>query len=529
VRTPLALAGTDGTQSPPDRAVIEELPRPSRIRSPSDIVRLVVSLVLLIVGYAAAVALRDGVSTFQAGLLETVASFPDAARRALVGVTQVAAVAAPVAIVLVLVLRRRFRLLLAVLVAALVAALAMRLAAAVALEDAHPPAWHLTAATESWLARTSFPSSEYLAAVAAVATVAGAWASRRWRRAAVVVLVGLALLRAGTSGTLALDLLFALAAGVATGAAILLLIGGPDHSPRGSDIVASLEGAGVHLARLRQRTTDGSPIRSYRADTVAGDALHVSVRDGEDRRLDLVYRIYAAIRVRSVGEHHVFTSLRQDAEHRAFVALWAGQAGVSVPHPVAVTATGSSGVLLAEQWIDGTRLDQLSADCITDDVLRDLWSEVKTMHGQHIAHRALRAEIVMVDDDGRVWLVGLENSEIDSPAPQRAADVAEALASLALIVGAERSVDTAVAALGTEGVASALPYLQPLALSHESQRRLRRHRSLLGDLSTRVSEATGHAGRRAGTAGAGQPADPGHRPRCVRGHVGPVAEAGPRR
>ena len=50
------------------------------------------------------------------------------------------------------------------------------------LEDAHPPDWHLTAATQSWLAQTSFPSSEYLAAIAAVLTVAGAWASRAEER-----------------------------------------------------------------------------------------------------------------------------------------------------------------------------------------------------------------------------------------------------------------------------------------------------------------------------------------------------------
>jgi hypothetical protein len=136
-------------------------------------------VILLIAGYAAAVGLRDGVSTFQAGLLETVASFPDAARTALVGVTQVAAIAAPAAILIVLLLRRRFRQVLAVLLAAGAAALAMRLAATFALEDAHPPDWHLTAATRSWLAQTSFPPAEYLAAIAAVATVAGAWASRR--------------------------------------------------------------------------------------------------------------------------------------------------------------------------------------------------------------------------------------------------------------------------------------------------------------------------------------------------------------
>jgi hypothetical protein len=40
------------------------------------------------------------------------------------------------------------------------------------------------------------------------------------------------------------------------------------------------------------------------------------------------------------------------------VALWAGEAGVPVPKPVAVTAAGASGVLVAEEWIDGVPLDR---------------------------------------------------------------------------------------------------------------------------------------------------------------------------
>jgi uncharacterized protein (TIRG00374 family) len=449
------------------------------------------AVVLLTAGYAAAVALRDGVTTFQAGLLETVASFPDAARTALVGVTQVAAVAAPAAILIVLLLRRRFRLLLAVVLAAGLAALGTRLAATVALEDAHPPAWRLTAATQSWLAQTTFPSTEYIAAIAAVATVASAWASRRWRRAAAVLLVALALLRAGTSGTLALDLLFSLTAGVAAGAAILLLLGGPDRRPRGADVAAALAGAGIPLARIVQIATGGSLTDAYRAEAMDGRVLHVSVRDGEDRQLDLVYRLYTAVRLRSVGEQHVFTSLRQDAEHKAFVALWAGQAGVPVPKPLAVTATGASGVLVADEWIDAVPLDGLASDQLTDDVLRQFWTAVGALHRQQIAHRALRAEIAMVEPGGRVWLVGFDDAEVDSPAPHLAADIAEALASVALVAGPERAVATAEAALGSEALATALPYLQPLALSHESQHRMRGKKSVLQDLSGRVAQATG--------------------------------------
>jgi tRNA A-37 threonylcarbamoyl transferase component Bud32 len=267
----------------------------------------------------------------------------------------------------------------------------------------------------------------------------------------------LALLRAGTSATLALDLLFALTAGVAAGAAILLLLGGPDRSPRGADVAAALSAVGLPLARLRQLATGGSLTHAYRAETADGRELHVSTRDGEDRRLDLVYRLYTAVRLRSAGEQHVFTSLRQEAEHKAFVSLWASQSGVPVPRPVAVTAAGRGGILVADEWIDGARPDALPPDRLTDDVLREFWAAVGKLHQHHIAHRALRVEIAMADTTGRVWLIGFDGAELDSPEPHLAADVAEALISLALVVGAERAVDTAEAVLGSDHLATALP------------------------------------------------------------------------
>src|SRR6187200_3078187 len=110
------------------RPVIHQLPRPSRIRSPSEVVRLIGALVFVLLGYIGAIALRDGVATFQGGMLETVASFPAGVRATLVGVTQLVALVAPAAVVIVLLLRRRFRVLLTVAVAVVVAAAVMWLA-----------------------------------------------------------------------------------------------------------------------------------------------------------------------------------------------------------------------------------------------------------------------------------------------------------------------------------------------------------------------------------------------------------------
>jgi uncharacterized protein (TIRG00374 family) len=484
--------GSEAATTPVASApVIEELPRPSRVRSPSDVVRVVVSLVLVSVGYALAVGVRTGVADFQSGILESVAAWPRAVRDTVVGVTQLVAVVAPAALVVVLLLRRRFRQLVTILVAAVLAVGVVWIARSQALEGGHPTTWDITASAKSWLARTSFPPAEYLAAVAALTTVAGAWTSRRWRRAAAALLLALAVARAGTSATLALDLLFALTAGVAAGAAVLLLLGGPDRAPRGTDVAAAMAVSGWPLARLHQLPNGRSPTLAYRAEMVDGRTVHISVRDDEDRRRDLLYRAYLMVRLRTVGERHVFTSLRQDAEHEAFVTLWAARAGAPVAEPVVVTAVGAGGILIADEWIDGSLLSALAPDAITDDMLRDLWAAIGVLQDHHIAHRALRADVVVVEPTGSVTLLGFETAELDGPRPHLSADIAEALASTALLVGAERAVATATDVLGDGRVSGALPYLQPLALSRPSQRQLHHHKSVLKDLSERVAESTG--------------------------------------
>src|SRR5262249_2090475 len=218
-----------------------------------------------------------------------------------VGLTQIISVAAPVVVVVVLLFRRQFRLLLGMIVAAVVAIVLTALAGSVALDDAHPSAWHLDARTESWLAHTSFPTAAYIAALAAIVTVAGGWMSRRWRRALWVVVFAVALLRVGTSGIVALDLAFAITAGIAAGAAVLLAIGGPDRTPRGADVAKVMAAAGLQVITLREIESRESASFEYRA-TVAGEPdLHVTVRDEEDRRRDVVYRLYNMIRLRGVG------------------------------------------------------------------------------------------------------------------------------------------------------------------------------------------------------------------------------------
>ena len=76
--------------------------------------------------------------------------------------------------------------------------------------------------------------------------------------------------------------------------------------------------------------------------------------------------------------------------------------------------------------------------------MRAVWAQVALLRDHRIAHRDLRRANVFVQDDGVPWLIDFGFSEVAVPDGILDADVAQMLASFAVVVGAERAVGAAV-------------------------------------------------------------------------------------
>src|SRR5205814_411915 len=154
-------------------------------------------------------------------------------------------------------------------------------------------------------------------------------------------------------------------------------------------------------------------------------------------------------------------SLIQAVEHQALVAVMAERAGVAVPAVRQVIKTADGSALVAMDRVDGSALDQIPAQRLSDTMLRKLWEQVGRLHRARIAHRSLRAANIVADGTGRPWVVDFSFSELGATPRQMALDVAELLASLAAIVGADKAVATAAAVTGSDSLAGAGPLLPP--------------------------------------------------------------------
>jgi glycosyltransferase 2 family protein len=480
----LARDGPGATTKHPARLMTS-----SRYRHPGDVIRLIAG-VLILIGTLAAVAVAPS-QLIGTGASTVAWLGAEPAGRLLVGLVQVAFVVAAIGIVAVA-LRRRFRLLAGLASGAVVAGAALA-GILYLFGGRHPHAVATNVEHGSWLASAAFPGPALLAGAVAVTVAASPWLSRPWRRAAWITLcaAGAARLVAGT--VLPMELILAFAAGMTVGAGVLVTLGVPDRRIGPYGIAAALRSADLPVSSVTPADVKAKGSRPFFAVTNDGRGLFIKALGSDQRDADLLYRAHRFARLRNVGDTRPAASLIQAVEHQALIGTMAERAGVRVPRVDRVIKAADGTALLAMERVDGSSLEQLPVQRISDELLQRLWAEVDRLHRAGIAHRALRAGNVMVNGADQPWLTDFSFSDLAATQRQKDLDLAELMASLAILVGADRAVSGATAVIGARGLASAVPLLQPLALSAATRHSIAQHEGLLAKTRSTAAAASGCA------------------------------------
>ena len=462
---------------------------PARYRHPGDVIRLIIAGLVLLV--ALAVTAFTHATYAGASAVAVTAVVPAMlAGRVLAGLVQVLFVGAAAAAVIITLRYRRYRLLGGLAGGAVVAGAV--LAGIVYLAGGERPrALAAGAGSWSWLTGASLAGPALLAMAVGGTVAAAPWLSRPWRRTAWIMLWLAAVVRLVTGTASPVEVVLAFAAGVTVGAGALVLFGVPDRRIGPAEIAAALGSAGLPVARVEPAAVSAKGSRPFTAATVDGGALFIKVLGADQRDADLLYRVYRFARLRGVGDTRPAASLIQAVEHQALAAVMAERAGVAVPATRQVVKTADGSALLVMDRVIGGSLGQIPGPDISDTMLRELWQQVDRLHRARIAHRSLRAANIVVDRACRPWVVDFSFSELGATQRQIALDVAELLASLAAMIGADRAVAGAAAVIGRDGVASAVPLLQPLALSAGTRRAIAGHDGLLGQTRAAAAAASG--------------------------------------
>ncbi|MFJ7965009.1 lysylphosphatidylglycerol synthase domain-containing protein [Streptomyces sp. NPDC096324] len=485
---------------------------PARVHRPSDLMRLLVGVLAIVVLLAIAAFAHGTTSGLEQDINKGTGQAPDL-------LIKIAGLASSIAILLVpvafaierLIKRDGLRIADGVLAAVLAHGVTLATDLWVAKGAPHSIQEALTQPSPGDIHALTDPVHGYLAPVIAYMTAVGMSRRPRWRGVLWVVLLLDAFSMLVTGYTTPFSIILTVLIGWTVAYGTLYAVGSPNVRPTGRTLMAGLRHVGFHpvsAAReeMPETTESGDRGRRYFVTLEDGPPLDVTVVDREQQAQGFFYRVWRRLTLRGITTRRSLQSLRQALEQEALLAYAAIAAGANAPKLIATSELGPDAVMLVYEHTGAHTLDSLPDELITDELLRDTWHQVQALQSRRIAHRRLAGDAILVDRSGTVILTDLRGGEIAAGDLVLRMDIAQLVTTLALRVGAERAVASAVGVLGPDAVADCLPMLQPIALTRSTRATLRR---LGRERAQREREAVLEASRQAKLARAAEAAEEG--------------------
>lgn len=463
---------------------VDEPPEPRRIRRPPDLIRLIAETGLIAVLLALAAIGGQTTTGLETDIHKSISLAPEVFLSTITLLTNIATAAIPVGLAVERLYRHEGR---RVADGVISAALAYSSASLLDwwITSSTAPTWLLNVLTRSLSGGHTTPLHVYLASVIAFITIVGfgdrpSLQTFTW---SCIVAYAVATLISGDSALVGLMVTFLFGRSVAF--AWRYARGVINDRPTGTAVLRSLADAGLRpaICRWAGETED---TRRYEVDTREGRRLDIVVLDRDRQAVGLAYRVYRRVRLRGPAQRRNLLSLRRTVDQEALMSYALREAGIRSPHLLAVRELTPDAAMLTYERVEGTTLDELGEPELTDDLLERVWEVQRELQRSQLAHRRLALDSLLVDADGRIWLLDLRNGEIAAGPLQIRLDVAELLTALSLRFGPERAVVVGARIMGADMMAAALPLLQPVLLTRSTRSAVRKSKNLLSRIREQI-------------------------------------------
>ncbi len=289
--------------------------------------------------------------------------------------------------------------------------------------------------------------------------------------------------------TLPIGMLAGLLIGLGSAAIMHLILGSPAGRLTLEQIATALADLGVEATEPRHAPLEPTGVALVVATSPQGKTLLAKVygRDAWDGQF--LASIWSSLWHRGERPTLGFGRLQQ-VEHEAFVTLLAERSGMPVlPIVAAGMATARDALLVTE--VTGRPLGSVDRPELDDELVRDIWRAMGSLHDLGVAHGQLDGERIVVRSDGTPAVGDFGGARVAASDGMMMADLAQVLVTTALVVGPDRAIAAAIDVIGKEAFAKVLPFLQPAVLDRDTRRAIRDRDWDLDDLMKRSTEVTG--------------------------------------
>lgn len=473
--------------NPTGKIVIEEPPLPRRTRRPIDGLRLLFVLVGMTALAALAVFAERTLTGLTADLAEFNKRVPSGPVEMVSFASELASLALPPVLVFILMIRGRMRTTVELLIAGVLASVTAALVSNW-LRGPAPDLLHDTfVPTPGGVDGTPVPALPAL--LVAIVTVVSRLDLKRIRQVAAFAIVGSFAVWLFQGEVTVGGMLLSLGVGRAIGLLVRLVSGQPSVAPNGRQVAAVLKANGYDITSLRADPVD--EYRRYLAESSQG-VLGVLVLDRDNDGAGLLARAGEQIRTREEILPRQMVTMRNSVNQITLQSLAVSRAGARTPKLRNVLRIGADAAAIVYDHVPGRVLAKMTANDVSDSMLEDLWRQLGRLRRNQVAHRRLSGRTILVSDAGKVWLLDPSGGEVAAPDLAIRADLAQALVGCSLVVGADRTIDSAIGVLGRDVVAGAIPLLQPVALARSTRRDLKGRREVLSQLRDGLVQRIGH-------------------------------------
>ena len=327
-----------------------------------------------------------------------------------------------------------------------------------------------------------------VALVTSILVVAGPSLVLPLRRVSWFLVMGLFLLAVALEYGVPLDALGGLGVGIVAANTVLLIYGSARGFPPRADVLAGMADLQRPLAELTVAPHQTWGARRFDGTTQDGARVVVKVFGRDAASSQLVSRWWRELWYRDAGPSLSSSRLHQ-VEHEALVTIGAERIGVPVEQVVAVGEPDPKMAVIAVTAV-GQPLVERDPDDVDDALLERVWGAAGLLRQHDVSHGHLNIHAFRVHGES-VLVQDFHAASTSAPQERLDRDLAELLASLAAVYGAQRAVSSARTTIGDDALAQALPYLQRSALSSEARDVVPAGRSFFSGLAEEVSRQTG--------------------------------------